>query len=79
MASPPPARDAALIANGARLLLVGAVLAAIGIALMIPLEGTAAGIGVALASLGVVPTLAGVGMLLSGLVSRRARSGRPFA
>jgi hypothetical protein len=79
MATPPGERDAALIANGARLLLVGAVLAAIGIALMLALDGTAAGIGVAFASLGVVPTLAGLGLCVSGLISRRARSGRPFA
>jgi hypothetical protein len=68
-----------MITNGARLLLLGGILAAIGIALMIPLEGTAAGIGIAIASLATVPTVGGLGLWLSGLVSRRSRAGKPFA
>ena len=51
----------------------------IGIVLLLALDGTAAGIGIALASLATVPTLAGLGMWLSGFVSRRARAGKPFA
>jgi len=79
MASTPSGRDTALIANGSKLLLVGAALAAVGIVFMLLLDGTAAGIGVAIASLGVPPTLGGLGMWLSGIVYRRARSRRPFA
>jgi hypothetical protein len=68
-----------MITNGARLLLLGGILAAIGIALMIPLEGTASGIGIAIASLATVPTVAGLGLWLSGIVARRSRAGKPFA
>ena len=77
--TPPPERDRRMQVNGARLLLLGGILAAIGIALMIPLDGTAAGIGVAIASLATVPTLAGLGLWLSGMVSRRERAGKPWA
>jgi hypothetical protein len=80
MATTPPAqRDDKMVANGSRLLLLGGVLAAIGIVLMVALDGTAAGIGIAIASLATVPTLGGLGLWLSGMVSRRARAGKPFA
>ena len=75
----PAERDANMLATGSKLLLLGGVLAAIGIVLMIVFDGTAAGIGVAIASLACVPTLAGLGLWLSGFVSRRARAGKPFA
>ena len=77
--TPGPERDAKMLQTGSRLLLLGGVLAAIGIVLMLALDGTAAGIGIAIASLACVPTLAGLGMWLSGFVSRRARAGKPFA
>jgi hypothetical protein len=79
MALPPEQRDRVLMRNGSRLALLGLVLAVVGLAIAIPLSGTAAGIGVAIASLGCVPTLAGAGLCGSAIVSRRARSGRPFA
>jgi hypothetical protein len=79
MAIEPAERDQAMQRNGSRLLLLGLVLAVVGLALAIPLDGTAAGIGIALASLGVVPTLAGVALVGSAIVSRRSRAGRPFA
>jgi hypothetical protein len=65
--------------NGSRLLLLGFVLAVIGMALAIPLDGLAAGIGVAIASIACIPTVAGLALFGSGLVSRRARAGKPFA
>jgi hypothetical protein len=79
MASPPRERETAMIANGSRLLLIGGIVAAIGIVLMLLLDGYPAGIGVTLASLATVPTLAGLGLFVSGHVSRRARAGKPFA
>jgi hypothetical protein len=79
MATPPAQRDQSMLANGSRLLLLGGVLAAIGIVLMVALDGTAAGIGVAIASLATVPTLGGLGLWLSAVVSRRHRAGKPFA
>jgi hypothetical protein len=79
MASPPRQRDAALSANGLRLLAIGAVMIVAGLALAIALDRTPAGIGLAIAGLGCVPFFAGLGMWVSALVSRHARSGRPFA
>jgi hypothetical protein len=79
MATPPRERDAALMANGGRLLAVGAVLIVIGLALAIALDRTPAGIGVAIAALGSVPAVGGLGMLLSGLASKRARADKPYA
>ena len=65
--------------NGSRLLLLGFVLAVIGMALAIPLDGLAAGIGVAIAVFACIPTVAGLALFLSGVVSRRSRAGKPFA
>jgi hypothetical protein len=79
MASPPRERDAAMVANGVRLLVVGLIMIAAGVALALALDRTPAGIGMAIAGLGCVPAAAGVGLLLSGLVSRRSRAGKPFA
>ena len=77
--TPPDRRDEKMVANGSRLLLLGGLLALPGIILMIALDGTAAGIGIAIASLATVPTLAGLALWLSGMVSRRSRAGKPFA
>jgi hypothetical protein len=79
MATPPVQRDKDLMRNGSRLLLLGFVLAVIGMALAIPLDHLAAGIGVAIAVFACIPTAAGLALFLSGLVSRRARAGKPFA
>ena len=79
MATPPPERDRDLKRTGRRLLLIGAVMAAIGLALTIPLDGTPSGIGVAIASLGSVPLLAGIALIVSAAVSQRSRAGKPFA
>jgi hypothetical protein len=79
MSSPPPARDKKMSATGVRLLAIAAVLAIVGLAIAIPLEGTAAGIGVALISLASVPAVAGIALIGSSVVSRRSRAGKPFA
>jgi hypothetical protein len=79
MASTPTGRDRAMVANGTRLLIAGAVMIAIGIALVLLLDGLGDGVGVAIASLGAVPALGGLGLLLSGLFERRSRAGKPFA
>jgi hypothetical protein len=60
-------------------MLIGAVLVAVGLAVAIPMEGTPAGIGVAISALGAVPLMAGLGMWLAGVVERRSRAGKPFA
>jgi hypothetical protein len=79
MASPPRERDAALIANGTRLLVIGLIAIVIGVVLALALDRTPAGIGLAIAGLGCVPFFGGLGMLVSGIVSRRSRAGKPFA
>ena len=79
MASPPRQRDAAMLANGAKLMAIGAVVAVIGFALLLFTDGTADGIGIAIAALGGVPFFGGLALWASGFVSRRARQGKPFA
>jgi hypothetical protein len=68
-------------ANGARLLLIGGVLFAIG--LIITLiggdENMPAYIGVTFMTLAAPPTIAGVGLWLAGMVSGRSAKGKPFA
>jgi hypothetical protein len=73
------ARDARLHRSASRLLLLGGILAAVGAIVAIIAEGLPEGIGVALMSLGTVPTLAGVAMELAVLVGRRSRRGGSFA
>ena len=67
--------------NGARLLLIGGVLFAIGlIVLLIGKDGNLpAYIGVALMALAAPPSIAGIALLLSGAVSGRASKRKPFA
>jgi hypothetical protein len=73
------ARDDRLHRSGSRLLLLGGILAAVGALIAILADGLAEGIGVALMSLGTVPTLAGVAMELAVVVGRRSRRGGSFA
>ena len=68
-----------MLATASRLLLLGGILAAIGLLLVLLFEGTANGIGLAFLSLACVPTVAGVAVGGSALISRRARAGKPFA
>jgi hypothetical protein len=68
-----------LASLGWKLLLIGGVMAAIGLALAYPLEGVAQGIGVMLASLAVAPTVAGIVAHVVARVQARALGGKPFA
>ena len=80
MATTSPKRNSNQKETGSKLLLIGGVLALIGALLAIPLDdGLPEGIGVALMSLGTVPTLAGLALFLSGTVEKRSREGKPFA
>jgi hypothetical protein len=65
--------------TGARLLLLGGVLFAIGLVLMLAGSGIVDFFGVLLAALATPPTLAGIGMMLSGLVGHHASERRLFA
>lgn len=66
-------------AAGLRFLLIGAIGIAIGVVVVIVAEGLPEGIGYAIASLSSVPTLAGVGLLLTSVVEKRSRDDKPFA
>ncbi len=77
--TPPPQRDKKLQATGVRMLLVAAVLAVVGLVLVIALEGTAAGIGVAFLSFAGIFAVVGVTLVGSAIISRRSRAGKPFA
>lgn len=65
--------------HGSRFLLLGGIMAAIGIVLMTIGDEWVVGVGVALATLGTPPTLLGLGLMLSGLTSRRSAQHKPFA
>ncbi len=77
--TPPPERDRKLLSIGWRFLIPAAVLAIAGLALVIPLEGTAAGIGVALLAFAAIFAVVGITLIGSSIVSRRSRAGKPFA
>jgi hypothetical protein len=51
----------------------------IGVVLALLLNGTALGIGVAVAVLGAIPVVVGFTLLLSAGVEQHARKDRPFA
>lgn len=68
-----------MLTTGSRLLLLGGILAAVGLVLVLLFEGTANGIGLVFLSIGSLPTVAGIAMMGSAFVSRRARAGKPFA
>lgn len=78
MSSPPERdRDHLMRANGLRLLLIGGVGALVGLIVMLLFPGR--GAGVAIAWLAVIPTLAGIALLVASWVARRAGEDKPFA
>jgi hypothetical protein len=72
-------KERKLAGSGGRLVAVGLPLVVIGIVLALLLDGTASGIGAAIAVLGVLPVVAGVVLLLSSGTERHSRKGRPYA
>jgi hypothetical protein len=72
-------KERKLAGGGGRLVAIGAPLVVIGIVLALLLDGTALGIGVAIAVLGAIPIVVGVTLLLSAGVEQHARKDRPFA
>jgi VIT1/CCC1 family predicted Fe2+/Mn2+ transporter len=67
--------------TGSHLLLLGGVLFAVGLLLMVLFSGenVPVYIGAALAALAAPPTLGGLALFLSGLVSGRSAKQKPFA
>ena len=74
-----PRKERKMAGSGGRLVAIGLPLVVIGIVLALILEGTASGIGVAVAVLGALPVVAGVVLLLSSGAERHSRKGRPYA
>ena len=74
-----PRKERKMAGSGGRLVAIGLPLVVVGIVLALILEGTASGIGVAIAVLGALPVVAGVVLLLSSGTERHSRKGRPYA
>jgi hypothetical protein len=72
-------KERRLASGGGRFVAVGIPLLVIGIVLAIVLDGTARGIGAAIAVLGAIPVIVGVTLLLSAGVEQRSRQQEPFA
>ncbi|MBA2643857.1 MAG: hypothetical protein H0U80_00235 [Solirubrobacterales bacterium] len=70
-------RDSLMRVSALRLLLIGGIIALIGVVVMILNPGR--GAGVAIAWVAVLPTLAGLALLVASAVARRAGEGKPFA
>jgi hypothetical protein len=68
-----------LAGSGARFIAIGAPLVVIGVVLALLLNGTALGIGVAIAVLGAIPVVVGVVLLATAGTEQHARKDRPFA
>ena len=78
--TPAPKTEGKQLGSGTRLLALGAILFAIGLVIVLLVDGgTPEGIGVAFMSLAAVPTLAGLALTGSASISRRSRKGKPFA
>ena len=78
--SPTRRTEGKQLTTGSRLLLLGGILFAVGLVIVLLVDGgTPEGIGIVFMSLATVPTLAGGALMLSALVSRRSRQGKPWA
>jgi hypothetical protein len=65
--------------SGGRMIAIGAPLLIVGVILALLLDGTALGIGVALAVLGAIPVVVGIVLMAGAGVEHHARKDRPFA
>ena len=65
--------------SGGRFVAIGLPLVVVGIVLALLLDGTASGIGLAIAVLGSLPVVVGVVLLLSAGVEQRSRKDKPYA
>ncbi len=72
-------KERKLAGSGGRLVAIGLPLVVIGVVLALLLDGTASGIGAAIAVLGILPVVAGVVLLLSSGTERHSRKNRPYA
>ena len=65
--------------SGTRFFAIGFPLLVAGIVLALLLDGTARGIGLAVAVLGAIPIVVGTVLLSSAGIERRSRKGKPYA
>lgn len=72
-------KERKLAGGGGRFVALGVPLLVIGVVLALLLDGTARGIGVAIAVLGAIPIVVGVVLLSSAGVEARSRRDKPFA
>ena len=79
MAHSPAQQERKLASSGGRFVAIGAPLVVVGIVIALLLDGTALGIGVAIAVLGAIPLVVGVVLTLSAGVQRRERQHKPWA
>jgi hypothetical protein len=79
-ATPPSKTEGKQLATGVRLLLGAVVLFAIGLVIVLLVDGgTPEGIGVAFMSLASVPAVAGLALSGTAFVAKRSREGKPWA
>jgi hypothetical protein len=79
MAHSPAQQERKLASSGGRFVAIGAPLVVVGIVIALLLDGTALGIGVAIAVLGAIPLVVGIVLTLSAGVQRRDRQDKPWA
>lgn len=65
--------------SGTRFMMIGLPLVVVGVVIALLLDGTALGIGVAIAVLGAIPLVVGIVLTLSAGVQRRDRQDKPWA
>ena len=79
MAHSPAQQERKLASSGGRFVAIGLPLVVVGVVIALLLDGTALGIGVAIAVLGAIPLVVGLALTLSAGVQRRDRQHKPWA
>ena len=79
MAQSPAQQERKLAGSGGRFIAIGLPLVVVGVVIALLLDGTALGVGVAIAVLGAIPLVVGIVLALSAGVQRRDRQGKPWA
>jgi hypothetical protein len=79
MAHSPAQQERKFVASGGRFVAIGLPLVVIGLVIALLLDGTALGIGVAIAVLGAIPVVVGIVLTLTAGVQRRERQDKPWA
>jgi hypothetical protein len=79
MAQSPAQQERKFVSSGSRFIAIGLPLVVVGVVIALLLDGTALGIGVAIAVLGAIPLVVGIVLTLSAGVQRRDRQHKPWA